>query len=493
MQSEIVKAKHKSLTLMQKLTMLVAIPMVCELVFVGSLALLLYGAQEDAKRVEAAKQTEVVSSDINQTIYKLECMAFIYASKKDPALRGLYEATKEGFDDKLERLRRDCQGNTEATLSAERVDVLAKRLVDHLDLLIESSKTSFETFLGTASKIGWVNHVIISETSNIRAIEDRIHPHATSSTNWQAVIYGVLTTGLVLSFIICAMALRFFHLDLLQRITTIMRNTEAIAKRQPLIESVSGTDELASLDKFVHNTDASLRQLENDRQEFFSMLTHDMRAPLTQIQFAVCLVADETYDALPAKSKDMLQSIVPEITKLNRLVEDLLTANKLDFEPLKLSIEPIQAKQLLFEVRDAMQTEANSRNRSIKVIADDSEVLADPFQTGRVLTNLCANALRFAPAGSEIELRCQAVGETVVFEVADKGPGIPPELADQVFDRYRQAKDGSKTGGFGLGLYIAKSIVVAQGGQISFENRTGNETGCVFRFTLSAALDEVIS
>ncbi|MBX9668235.1 MAG: hypothetical protein K2X93_11475 [Candidatus Obscuribacterales bacterium] len=224
--------------------------------------------------------------------------------------------------------------------------------------------------------------------------------------------------------------------------------------------------------RFIYATDDSLRQLERTRQEFVSMRTHDMRLPLTQIQFSVDLLAEGAYEERPEKRQDMLVTLVPEIARLNRMIDDLLTANKLDAEPLKLSLETLSARELLNQIRDAMQIEDSSRDRSIKVTADDSKILADQFQLERVLTNLCTNALKYTPARSVVELRCRAEDERVVPEVIDEGPGVPDELAPHLFERYRQGDDDRARSGFGLGLYIAKSIVEAHGGEIGFQNET---------------------
>lgn len=323
------------------------------------------------------------------------------------------------------------------------------------------------------------------ECERITSIQERIHPNPTSGTDWQTIIYGVLAAGILFSVIASAGALKYVHLDLLQRISQMMNNIDAIARRAPLDNAVQGSDELAELDKFIHSTDESLRQLERSRQEFMSMLTHDMRAPLTQIQFSVGLLADGTYEDEPERRSGMLRTLVPEIARLNRLVDDLLTANKLDVEPIKLELEDVSAKELLSQIKDAMELESSSRDRIITVSGDDTLVVADTFQITRVLTNLCANALKYTAAGTGVDLKCTTESEKVLFEVSDHGPGIAPALVDRIFDRYQQGTDVQTRSGFGLGLYIAKSIIDAHGERIWFENKPPEQgSGCSFFFTL---------
>jgi signal transduction histidine kinase len=480
---------RRSLSLMQKLTMLVAFPLVFEFLFVGSLTILLVTAQSDATRIERAKEAEAISNNILQCMYKLVSTGFLGSLKHDSLTLETYRSAKKEISEQLAMLRDLCANDAEALRSAQIVTVLTHRLTDALDVLTDDSKKSFEQYLRTSSEIGMLSRSFMRECAAIASFQRRIHPHATTHTDWQTIIYSVLAAGLLLSLGVSAGALRYVHLDLLERILKIMRNTEAIARREPLVETVQGSDELATLDKFVHETDDSLRQLERMRQEFFGMLTHDMRAPLTTIQFSVAILADGAYEASPEKRQNMLKSLVPEIGRLNRLVEDLLSANRLETEPLKLTLEPVYSRELLEQVKNTLELEANSRNRSIEIHCDDNYVMADGFQIGRVLINLCANALRYAQM--TVQLRCAADGGMVLFEVIDDGPGIPPAVGATLFQRYRQGDDDKTRSGFGLGLFIAKSIIDAHGGEIGYRNVNGdnNPKGCVFFFSLKCCND----
>ncbi|MBX9666273.1 MAG: HAMP domain-containing histidine kinase [Candidatus Obscuribacterales bacterium] len=478
------KVNSKSLSLQQKLRLLVALPLLFLFVFVISLTALLIVAQTDVERVERAKETQLAGNDIVQGMYKMVSMAYLYSQKGDATVLSEYLSSKKSVKPQLKRLRAVCATNVSAKQSAERVSVLLNRLVDTLDELTDASKSGFVGYATALSSSVITCRLIMQECAKIAEVQRQIHPQPTTNTDWQRIIFIVLAVGLLSCVVVSVGALRFVHLDILQRLSLIMRNTESLGRREPLTESVGGSDEIADLDQFIYSTDDSLRQLERTRQEFVSMLTHDMRVPLTQIQFSVGLLAEGAYEDNPAKRQDMLVTLVPEIGRLNRMIDDLLTANKLDAEPLKLNLETLSARELLNQVCEAMQIEASSRERSVKVTADDSKVLADQFQLSRVLTNLCANALRYTPANSVVELRCRAEDEHVVLEVIDEGPGVPDELAPHLFERYRQGSEEQDRSGFGLGLYIAKSIVEAHDGEIGFQNRL--DRGCVFFVTLKA-------
>ena len=477
--------KHLSLT--QKLQFLVILPLVFEFIFVVSLGALWLASQNDTQRIERAKETQVVGTEILSEMNKLVSTAFLYSQKGDSSVLKSYRESKAEVKPKLAKLRAACATNADAERSAERVSVLMYRLIDSLDALANSSKTSFVDFSQAASASVLSSRLIFQECRKISEIQKQIHP-STTFADWQSIIPAVYIIGLALSVVVSILAVRFVQLDFLNRLTSMMRNTQALGRREPLNDFVGGSDEIAELDRFIHSTDDALRQLERTRQEFISMLTHDMRAPLTQIQFSVGILADGTYEELPEKRQTTLRALVPEIGRLNRMIDDLLTANKLDSEPLKLNLEAVYAKDLLEQVCDSMQTEAASRNRNITVSGDDSEVIVDSFQIGRVLTNLCANALKYTDVGSTVELRCQSDGDCVLIEVLDQGPGVSGDLAPHLFDRYRQGDEEQTRSGFGLGLYIAKSIVQAHGGEIGFYNRSveDNMKGCAFYVRMKA-------
>lgn len=481
------RRRRQGFTLIQKLTMLVAFPLVFAFVFIGSLTTLLHVARNDAQRVQQANKTQGASNQVLQNTYKFISTGFIYTLKKDQTVLNAFTQCKQDFEPMLEDLQESCATDTQARHSAEVTTVLVQRLIDQMDTMVQASKNSFEGYLQTASDVGTTNRLLMREGARITKIQGAIHPHITSQSDWQHIIDAVMYAGMALSVVISVGALRFVHLDMRQRIAEMMRNIDAIGKREPLKETVGGSDELANLDEFIHSTDDSLRQLETQRQEFFSMLTHDMRAPLTQIQFSVGLLAEDAYENMPEKRKELVRSVVPEIGRLNRLVDDLLTANKLDSEPLKLRMENIPAEELLSQINESMEMEAASRHRSITVDADDSIVVADRFQIERVLANLCANALKYTLRDTAVSMHCHSEGDMVRFEIIDNGPGIPLGLAEHLFDRYRQGNDNEARAGFGLGLYIAKSIITAHGGEIGFRNKSDGSSGCVFYFTLQNA------
>jgi signal transduction histidine kinase len=118
----------------------------------------------------------------------------------------------------------------------------------------------------------------------------------------------------------------------------------------------------------------------------------------------------------------------------------------------------------------------------LSIPSDVPQVVADPDRLERVLMNLVSNALKYSARETDVWLNVTKAENEVIISVVDRGVGIAPQDLDMVFDRYFRAKDTGKTDGLGLGLYISKALIEAQGGRIWADSEPGK--GSSFRFTL---------
>jgi signal transduction histidine kinase len=173
--------------------------------------------------------------------------------------------------------------------------------------------------------------------------------------------------------------------------------------------------------------------------------------------------------------------ILEETRLLERLVDDLRTVSLAESGALQLHREPTDLAALLREVAAGHGAQAEAHGVHVEVRVSDGlpTVELDPTRIRQVIGNLLANALRYAPSGSQVTLSAERDGEMVAVEVADTGPGIAPEALDRIFDRFYRSADSP---GSGLGLPIARSLVLAHGGEISATSEVGRGTG--IRFTI---------
>jgi two-component system sensor histidine kinase BaeS len=239
-----------------------------------------------------------------------------------------------------------------------------------------------------------------------------------------------------------------------------------------------GPPEIRNLSRAFNTMTARLQADEEQRRRLLADVSHELRTPLAVIQGNLEALVDGVYPADAAH----LSLILEETEVMARLVEDLRTVVLAEAGVLPLHREPTDLAVLADEVATSFRATAEAAGVKLTTkVADDLPLIdVDPIRIREVTSNLVANALRYAPQQSAIQLTVGEVGSTIELTVHDDGPGIPPELLAHVFDRFAKS---SESRGSGLGLAIAKGIVTAHGGTIDAQSAPG--TGTTVRFTLS--------
>jgi PAS domain S-box-containing protein len=227
------------------------------------------------------------------------------------------------------------------------------------------------------------------------------------------------------------------------------------------------------------------REAERVKDEFVSVVSHELRTPLTSIRGSLGLVTGGVMGELPDDVKSMLGVAEQNAERLVRLVNDILDIERLGAGRIDLQLADAAARGLLEQAVDTVSAMALEADVRVRVDAPgDVHVRADALRIVQALTNLLGNAIKFSPRGSEVLVAVTTSDGAALFTVADEGRGIPPELLDGIFERFRQvdASDSREKGGTGLGLSIARTIVEHHGGRIWAESTEG--AGASFHFTL---------
>lgn len=216
------------------------------------------------------------------------------------------------------------------------------------------------------------------------------------------------------------------------------------------------------------------------------IVSHDLRNPLQSIAYNVALLQQLATSIDPARGADVLQA-AEEIDwaakAMGRLITDLLTSTSLELGRLPLRVEHQDVAPLLAEVMKSLEPLAAAKRlrfRSRRAVSS-VQVLCDAGRLAQVLSNVIGNAIKFTPEGGAVDVEVAPAGLDVLFMVRDSGPGIAAGDAPHVFERH--FKGAHEHPGVGLGLFIAKALVDAQGGRIWCENRPDGP-GAVFSFTL---------
>lgn len=224
----------------------------------------------------------------------------------------------------------------------------------------------------------------------------------------------------------------------------------------------------------VHDV-TELKKIERLKQAFFSMVSHDLRAPLTSININLANMTSGHFGIMPDGSDKIMTNAIASTERLTALVNDLLELDKIDSGKLSLDLECISARDVCESSIANLESMANTANVEIKGPSRDAAVVADETRLVQAITNLLSNAIKFSPSGSKVVVAIQRKEDEVEIAITDQGPGIPLEQQSMLFEKYAQGSASSNVSmkGTGLGLAIVKSIIKAHIGKVGVESEPG--------------------
>lgn len=228
------------------------------------------------------------------------------------------------------------------------------------------------------------------------------------------------------------------------------------------------------------------REIERLKEEFVSMLSHDLRTPVTSLRLFMDMIASGRYENDLKAMKEKARGMEQESTRLLNMISSLLDLHKLESRGLEMFFDIVPCNQVIRQSIQSVAGVAEERGVSIdaKVLDKGIHVKADAHYIVQVLVNLLSNAIKFSPPGDQIKVQAETTGNFVRFSIKDRGRGISEEFRQRMFNRFEQARisEDRLKGGSGLGLAICKAIVEQHGGAIGVESEEGS--GSCFWFTL---------
>lgn len=229
------------------------------------------------------------------------------------------------------------------------------------------------------------------------------------------------------------------------------------------------------------------RLLDDAKSNLVGTVSHELKTPLTGMRLALHLLLESAGERLNARQQELLQTARQDAERMLRTLNNLLDLARLDAAGAELDRQEVDPEKLVAEVVGEMQEIVSARQLRLvtSVAAGLPPVWVDRQRLSHVFANFISNALNHSPDRGTIRLSAaHTQAGHVEFRVADEGPGVPEEFRSRIFDRFFRVP-GQKRNGAGLGLSIAREIVVAHGGQLGV--RPGRERGSEFYFTLPPA------
>ena len=240
----------------------------------------------------------------------------------------------------------------------------------------------------------------------------------------------------------------------------------------------------------LHNV-SNFKRLDQAKSNFLATVSHELKTPLSTINFHLKLLQDQRVGPLTAEQHEIVASLKQENQRLLKLTGDLLDVSRLESGAVPLNPQPTAVAELVAYATGPLRLQLAPKHLTLDVAlpADLPAVRADLEKTAWVLANLLTNAVRYSPEDGRIAVSAALAdgGAAVQVSVQDHGPGIAPEHQAHIFERFAQVPDadGHQRGGSGLGLSIAREFITTQGGRVGVHSTPG--AGSTFFFTLPLA------
>jgi signal transduction histidine kinase len=209
-----------------------------------------------------------------------------------------------------------------------------------------------------------------------------------------------------------------------------------------------------------------LERAQHQNRRFVADVSHELRTPLTAL-VAEASIVGEHLDGLPEESRRAAELLVADIGRLRSLVEELMELSRFDSDAEQVALEQVDLGRLVETVRSSRSPESRFVPPAPPVVVD-----ADPRRLERILGNFLDNAKEHA-ADADVEIAVEPRDEDIVISVSDRGPGVPPDRLEMIFDRFTKVDPSRSGGSSGLGLAIAAEHAALMGGYLQAMNREG--------------------
>lgn len=236
----------------------------------------------------------------------------------------------------------------------------------------------------------------------------------------------------------------------------------------------------------LRESNAKLQALDEAKDDFISMASHQLRTPLTSIKGYTSMVLEGDAGKITPTQEKLLTQSFYSAQRMVYLIADLLNVSRLRTGKFVLESTPVNLAEMIEQELLQVRQTAASRNLALKYEKPKNfiEIMLDDVKTRQVIMNFADNAIYYTPSGGHIEVSVTETDTSVEFRVKDDGLGVPKADRQHLFTKFYRAGNARKArpDGTGLGLFMAKKVIVAQGGSLIFESEEGKGSTFGFRF-----------
>jgi signal transduction histidine kinase len=247
-----------------------------------------------------------------------------------------------------------------------------------------------------------------------------------------------------------------------------------------------------NVERALRERNEALEDADKIKIDFVHHVSYELRSPLTNIIGFVHLLDDPTTGPLADKQREYLDYITISTNTLLALINNILDLATIDAGRMQLNLGQVDIRETMAAAAEGVQDRLVSSGLALEIVAagDIGSFIADKLRVRQILFNLLANAASFSPAGAVVTFAAERRVDMLAFSVTDRGPGIPPDVIDKVFDWFESHSLGSQHRGPGIGLSLVRSFVELHGGTVTIVSAVGQGTTvtCTFPLVESAAM-----
>lgn len=486
------KSFQLDLNLGQKAVILVAVPLVFEIIFVGILVGLLRQSEAETFKERHARAMVAESNSLLKNFMDGGILIHLYVStKKDSFLQRQQEICEE-IPQQFRSLKIMAADSPRTKESVERLENACRKGLELMTAakLLKGEDAAAMNWVGSNDELATTTEQLISGLRGfVKEQEQAEQVDSNAEANARLAVMQWLAGGVLFNCILVVLIAIYFHKDIMSRLIILVENTRRLGQGKPLQDRVSGKDEIALLDSVFHDVVDALDEASKRKQELMSMVTHDLRTPLTSIRSTMTLLNEGVLGELPPRAAKKVGAAENSANRLIALINDLLDIEKLEAGKMQIVLSNAALASIFESSLNSVSAFADDAGVRIECSENEYVVEADPDRIIQVLVNLLSNAVKFSPKDAVVELKADKVDDQFIeIKVIDHGRGIPEAFQSKVFERFQQVNPGDATEkkGTGLGLPICKAIVEAHGGAIGVKSKVGEGSTFFFRLQMAS-------
>ncbi|MGC2070080.1 MAG: PAS-domain containing protein [Pseudolabrys sp.] len=314
------------------------------------------------------------------------------------------------------------------------------------------------------------------------------HPHAEAVTAWCQALHDDNTVWRSLRASVTAIDNRESLVARIERRDGAMIDlaTMPLPDGATLVTFQDRTDTV-NVERALRERNEALEAADSIKIDFVHHVSYELRSPLTNIIGFANLLGDPAFGTLTHKQDEYLGYITASTNALLALINNILDLATIDAGAMTLNLGDVDIRNSMEAAAEGVQDRLvkNRISLDIRAPANIGSFVADERRLRQILFNLLSNAVGFSPEGETVTLVAERHPDAVYFRVTDRGPGIPPEAMDKVFDWFETDSMGSQHRGPGLGLSLVRSFVELHGGTVTIDSASGQGTTVTCAFPVA--------